>query len=316
VILLMYSNYVPSADHVRRLEDIAGAGSVAVTRSDSDALACAASAEIVLGHRYLRQLLPHAPRLRWVQTTAAGVDQLPWQELEKRGVVLSRNPLNAGSIAHHAISLAWALLRRLPPAMHDQADGVWGPPAVMLPLPRTALVLGLGAVGTQVAKLLCGLGLRVRGCDREPTGARIQACDEFLDTDHWRDALADTDILVLAVPLDDRTRHCIGARELARLPEHALVINIARAGVVDMAALVDALRSGAIGGAGLDVLDPVPAADDPLWTTPNLLITPKVAAHHPGMQADFEAFAEAQTRRFLSGAPLEAVVTNLPGRAQ
>src|SRR5580765_6232305 len=109
---------------------------------------------------------------------------------------------------------------------------------MMLPLPRTALVLGLGAVGTQVAKLLRGLGLHVRGGDRSPTDARIQACDEFVDADHWRDALANTDILVLAVPRDDSTRHCIGARELGRLPEHAIVINVARAGVVDLTALV------------------------------------------------------------------------------
>ncbi|HSJ39585.1 MAG TPA: NAD(P)-dependent oxidoreductase [Xanthobacteraceae bacterium] len=316
VILLMYSNYVPSADHVRRLEDIAGPGRVAVTRSESDALARAASTEIVMGHRYMRQLLPQAPRLRWVQTTAAGFDQLPWRELRDRGVVLSRNPLNAPSIAHHAISLAWALLRRLPLTMRDQAHGVWGPPPVMLPLPRSALVLGLGAVGMQVAKLLRGLGLRVRGSDRAPTDARIEACDEFIDADHWRDALARTDILVLAVPLDDSTRHCIGARELARLPEHAIVVNISRAGVVDQTALIDALRSGGIAGAALDVLDPVPAPDDPLWATRNLLITPKVAAFHPGMQADFEAFAEAQMQRYLSGASLEAIVSGFPGQTQ
>ena len=315
MILLMYSNYQPSADHVRRLEDIAGRGRVAISRSESDALAHAGSTEIVLGHRYLRQLIPRAPRLRWVQTTAAGFDQLPWQDLRERGILLSRNPLNALSIAHHAISLAWALLRRLPLAMNDQARGVWGPPATMLPLPRTALVLGLGAVGTQVAKLLRGLGVRVRGADRSPTNAKAQACDEFLEGDRWRDALSDTDVLVLAVPLYESTRHCIGTRELALLPENAIVINIARAEVVDLAALLDALRNGGIAGAALDVLDPVPARDDPLWTTPNLLITPKVAAHHPGMQSDFEAFAEAQTKRFLSGASLEAVVSGFPRQA-
>ena len=123
MIQVMYSNYMPSADHVRRLEALAGPGSVAVVRSESDALARAGATQIVLGHRYLRQLLPHAPRLRWVQTTAAGFDQLPSRELRERGVVLSRNPLNARSIAQHAMSLAWALLRRLPSAIRDQARG-------------------------------------------------------------------------------------------------------------------------------------------------------------------------------------------------
>jgi phosphoglycerate dehydrogenase-like enzyme len=316
VITLMYSNYAPSADHVRRLEDLAGRGQVHVAASEADALAHAASTQVVLGHRYLRQLLPDAPALRWVQTTAAGYDQLPWRELAERGIVLTRNPLNALSIAHHAVSLAWALLRRLPQAMQAQSRGVWASPFSMLPLPRTALVLGLGTVGMHTANLLRGLGLRVRGSARSLTNARQQACDEFVDTDHWRDALADTDILVLALPLTETTRHCIGERELDLLPEHSILINVARAALVDLPELVDALRDGRIGGAALDVLDPVPGPDDRLWTTPNLLITPKVAAFHPGMQEEFEAFAEAQVRRFLSDAPLEAVVALSAGSAR
>jgi phosphoglycerate dehydrogenase-like enzyme len=309
VITLMYSNYVPSAGHVRRLEEIAGDGRVAVALTEADALAHAGSTEIVLGHRYLRQLLPHAPGLRWVQTTAAGFDQLPVRELHQRAITLTRNPQNARSISHHALALAWALLRRLPLAMRAQSTGEWAASFPMLPLPRTALVLGLGAIGAQVAVLLRGTGLYVRGTDKAGTSTQRQACDEFVDAGHWRDALAHTDILVLALPLDESTRQTIGERELARLPRHAIVVNVARAGLVDQPALVAALRTGRIGGAALDVLEPVPAADDPLWTTPNLLITPKVAAYHPGMQADFEAFAEVQTRRFLSGAPLEAIVT-------
>lgn len=316
MITVMYSNYAPSADHVRHLEEVAGRGRVAVASSEAEALAHAASTQIVLGHRYLRQLLPRAPDLRWVQTTAAGYDQSPWQELGQRGIVLTRNPLNALSIAHHAISLAWALLRRLPLAMQAQARGVWAPPFAMLPLPGTALVLGLGAIGAHTATLLRGLGLCVRGSDESRTSERQQACDEFLDANHWHDALPDTDVLILALPLHATTRSCIGARELSLLPSHAVLVNVARAGLVDLPALRDALRAGRIGGAALDVLDPVPAPDDPLWATPNLLITPKVAAYHPGMREEFEVFAEAQARRYLSGAPLEAVVTALAGSAR
>ena len=316
MITVMYSNYAPSADHVRRLEDLAGRGRVAVASNEADALKHAASTQIVLGHRYLRQLLPHAPDLRWVQTTAAGYDQLPWQELGRRGIVLTRNPLNALSIAHHAISLAWALLRRLPMAMQAQTRGVWASPPAMLPLPRAALVLGLGAIGSRAAKLLQGLGLRVRGSGKSLTPSGQQACDEFVDANRWRDALPDTDILILALPLSETTRNCIGERELSLLPRHAIVINVARAGLVDLPALLSALRAGRIGGAALDVLDPVPAPDDPLWTTANLLITPKVAAYHPGMQEEFEAFAEAQTERYLCGNPLEAIVPAYAGAAR
>jgi phosphoglycerate dehydrogenase-like enzyme len=308
VITLMYSNFAPSADHVRRLQELAGGGRVAVAASEDDALAFAQATQIVLGHRWLRQLLPHAPGLRWVQTTAAGYDQLPWLELARRGITLTRNPMNSASIAHHAVALAWALLRRLPDAVRAQSAGRWAAPFAMLPLPRTALVLGLGAIGMQVARLLRNLGLYVRGTSNSGSSAQRKACDEFVDAGHWREALRDTDILVLALPLDETTRGCIGARELAALPAHAVLVSIARDGILDRSALLDALRSGRIGGAGLDALDPIPAAADPLWTTPNLLITPKVSAYHPDMQEKFEAFAELQTRHFLSGTPLEAVV--------
>jgi len=313
VIMVMYSNYAPSVDHIRRLEEIARAGCVVVAGSEAEALAHAGSTQIVLGHRYLRQVLPQAPDLRWVQTTAAGFDQLPAPELHRRGITLTRNPLNARAISQHALALAWALLRRLPLAMQAQSRGEWAAPFPMLPLPRTALVLGLGTTCAHVAALLRGTGLHVRGTDKAGTRAQRQACDEFLDAGHWRDALAHTDILVLALPLDESTRECIGESELALLPRHAVVVNVARAGLVALPALVAALRAGRIGGAALDVLDPVPAVDDPLWTTPNLLMTPKVAAFHPGMQEDFEAFAEAQVRRFLAGASLEAIVTPSAG---
>lgn len=307
MITLMYSNFAPSTEHVARLQRLAGAR-VEVAHDEASALAAAAPTRIVFGHRWLRQVLPHAPGLTWVQTTAGGYDQLPWQDLRARGIVLTRYPGHANAIAHHAVALAWALLRRLPQACGAQSRGQWAAPFAMLPLPRRALVLGLGAIGIRIARLLRGLGVRVRGSARTGTREQIDACDEFVPATRWRDSLGDTDVLVLAVPLDATTRGCIGARELAALPAHAIVVNVAREGVVERAALVDALRERRLGGAATDVLDPVPAADDALWSTPNLLITPKVAAYQPNMQHDFEAFAEAQLRRHLAGEPLEAPV--------
>lgn len=308
MITLMYSNFAPSPEHVRHLQELVDSASVSVATSEQDALAHARETQIVLGHRYLRQLLPHAPKLRWVQSTAAGYDQLPVRELAARGIALSRNPMNSEAIAHHAVALAWSLVRRLPRAVQAQAARRWAEPFDMLPSPRTALVLGLGAIGTQVAGLLRGLGLYVRGASRTGTDEQRQACDEFVPADRWRNTLGDTDLLVLALPLDAGTRGCIGARELAALPAHAIFVNVARDGLVDRSALLEALRSGRLGGAGLDGLDPVPPPHDALWVTPNLLVTPKVAAYHPEMQQKFEAFAEAQLRRFLSGVAPEALV--------
>jgi phosphoglycerate dehydrogenase-like enzyme len=300
----MYSNYAPSHEHLARLEAMVGDGKVHVAHDTESAIAFAKTSEIVFGHRYLRQILPVADRLRWVQTTAGGVDQLPWQELRERCILLTRNTLNSQAIAHHSVALAWALIRRLPETFSAQTQRIWAPPPAMLPIPRTAMVLGLGSVGLNTVKLLRGLGLRVLGTSLSGTDTQRQACDQYVSHHAWRNHLHEVDLLVLAMPYTELTHKCVGKTELAALPAHAVLVNIARAGLLDMEALISALNAGKLGGAALDVMDPLPEPTDNVWETSNLLLTPKVSAYHPQMQAAFENFAEAQLERYLAGEPL------------
>lgn len=304
MITLMYSNYAPSPRHLAQLETLAAGGSVVVADCEATARAAAGETEIILGHRYLRQTLPEAHRLRWVQTSAGGFDHLPWEILQQRGIILTRNTLNSAAIAHHVLALTWALLRRLPVTCAAQQRHVWTTPPEMLPVPRTALVLGLGAIGIRIAGLLRGVGLFVRGTSLSGTAEQRLACDQFVGAAAWRAYLPETDVLVLAMPLTEQTRGVVGAAELAALPCHAVLINIARAGLLDLAAVLTALQSKQLGGAALDVLEPQPEPTSPLWETPGLLLTPKVAAYHPGMQADFELFVEAQVERYVKREPL------------
>lgn len=304
----MYSNYAPSLAHVKRLEGMVGVGRVLVASNETMALVAADKTEIVFGHRYLRQILPGAHRLRWVQTTAAGFDHLPYKVLRERGILLTRNTQNSRAIAHHVLALIFALLRRLPETMEAQRQRVWAAPPAMLPLPRTAMVLGLGAIGLSTARLLRGLGLYVRGTSLSGTEAQRLGCNQFVSADRWREYLPETDVLVLAMPYTDASLKTIGKPELEALPNHAVLVNVARAGLLDLDALIAALNSSQLGGAALDVMDPLPDAADPAWNTPGLLLTPKVSAYHPDMQADFETFAEAQLERYLSGKSLHALV--------
>lgn len=308
MITIMYSNYAPSDGHVARLEGLVGQGEVHIARDEISALAHSETTTIILGHRYLRQFLPHAHVLRWVQTTAAGFDHLPTAELAARGILLSRNPMGSTAISNHVVALAWGLLRRLPLAIRAQDLGNWARPSPMPPLPRTAMILGLGSIGQATAALLRGLGLRVLGTGTRGSESQRLACDEFLFPHQWRACLSEIDILVLALPLNEATKNCVGRAELERLPSHAIVINVGRAGTLDQDALVDALRSDRLGGAGLDVLDPIPAPDAHFWHTPNLIITPKAASYHPAMQANFETYAELQVQCFLAGLPVEHLV--------
>lgn len=307
-ILLMTGNWSPSLAHRARLEQLAGVGRVVVAGDEAEALRAAETVEVIIGHRYLRQVLAHAPRLAWVQTSAAGVDQLPVAELARRGVVLTRNPLNSEAIAVHVLALLLALVRRLPETLDAQRQGRWAPPPVMRALPRQVLLMGVGAIGQALAPRLRGLGIRVLGCARRGTPAQRALCDEFVPAAEWRDALPACDGLILALPLDSQTAGMVDAAVLDRLAPGALLINVARAGLIDPPALLAALERGQLGGAALDVLDPVPPPDASLWRTPGLIITPKVAAYHPSMQRDFEAFTERQLSAYLRGLPLEASV--------
>ena len=302
----MYSTHRPSPGHLDRLAAL-GAEPV-VAGDEADAIARAADAEAILGHRYLRQVLPHAPRLRWVQSTAGGTDRLPADALRARGVTLTRMAVASPVIVRHALALAWALARNLPDLVRQQDAGRWAPPDAWPPLPRRALVLGAGSIGRAIAERLRADGLLVTGVRRQP-GPAAPPFDAVLGPDGWRRRLPETDWLFLALPLTDETRGLVGEAELRALPPHAVVVNVGRGETLDTGALCRALRDGHLGGAALDVIDPKPdGPGDAVWSTPRLLITPHVAAHHAGRAEQVEAVCEAQVRRFLAGDPLLDVV--------
>jgi len=135
MILIFYSTFAPTAQHLATLRSLAGNEPVHVAENEADAIAHAPNARIVLGHRYLRQILPHVTRLEWVQSTAAGVDILQAPALLKQNVIVSRCPANSEAIAQHALALAWALQRRLPEYVQAQTASHWLTPTRMAPLP-------------------------------------------------------------------------------------------------------------------------------------------------------------------------------------
>ncbi|HEX9765161.1 MAG TPA: NAD(P)-dependent oxidoreductase, partial [Nitriliruptorales bacterium] len=144
----------------------------------------------------------------------------------------------------------------------------------------------------------------VRRSDQPVPGADRTVTVERLD-----DVLADTDLVVLALALTEETRGVIGADQLAVMPEHAYLVNVARGQHVDTGALVDALRTGGIRGAGLDVTDPEPLPDGhPLWRMPNVLITPHVANTREMAEPELSERVTDNVRRFAAGEPLEGVV--------
>ena len=230
---------------------------------------------------YSRQFfaaLRKAPALRWLHVFNVGVDHPIYREMLARGVRLTTSAgSTAEPIAQTAIMGLLALARGLPRWLAAQRAHRWDPERKAAPRDlrgQTAVIVGLGQIGSEIARLARVLGLRVIGVRRGARGP-----DDRVDELHAPAALPELlgrcDWLVIACPLTDQTRGLIDAAMLARLPQGARIINIARGEIVVEAALIDALRSGHVAGAYLDVFETEPLPpDSPLWDLPNVLVTP------------------------------------------
>jgi D-2-hydroxyacid dehydrogenase (NADP+) len=251
---------------------------------------------------YLRVCLD-APRLRWLHSFSAGVDHPVFGMIVDHGARLTNSTGSSGrAIAHHVIMSLLAMRRELPEALRDQAERRWNTRVLGDVEGTTVAVVGMGPIGLETARLANELGMRPIGVRRTIRG------DEPCETwtfDRLHELLPRADALVLAVPLAPETRRLIGATELSLLPAGAHVVNVGRGELIDEAALVDALVSGQVGWAALDVTEVEPLPDhSPLWTLPNVIITP----HSSGTTASTrrratEMFADNFVR-FVAGGPM------------
>ena len=267
---------------------------------------------------------PHlaaAPGLRWIHSPAAGVGGMLYQEMRQSPVVITNSRgLAANTMAEHAIAVTLALFRRLHLAVRRQAERTWAQDEISASPPNRSiagarvLVVGLGAIGTTAAARYSGLGAHVTGIRRRPEGAKPPEVSEVVGPDRLLDLLPNTDVVFIAAPQTAETKRLIGVKELDAIKRDAVLVNVSRGGLVDEAALIDALRSGRIGGAALDVFEHEPLAlDSPLWALPNVLITPHTSGFRPDhWDAATDLFAE-NLRRFEANAPLLNVVDKEAG---
>jgi phosphoglycerate dehydrogenase-like enzyme len=253
-----------------------------------------------------------APKLAFIQLLTAGYDHAKRQGVPAHVTLCNAGEAYASSVATHAISLLLALQRHIPTALANQAQHAWDrafTPQLTMPAAGTVIVVGLGPIGREIARLIRAFGARVIGVTRR--GLPDTSADEVIPASALRDLLPRADAIVIAAPYDETTRHLLGAPELAACKKTAVLVNVARGGIVEPRALEAALRSGAIAGAGLDVTDPEPLQpNDPLWDAPNLIITPHCAG--AAGAASGERLADlvcANLARFMRGEKLQHVVT-------
>ncbi|MGD8319945.1 MAG: D-2-hydroxyacid dehydrogenase [Gemmatimonadota bacterium] len=264
---------------------------------------------------HLDDLPELAPGVRWIQATSAGIGQLVhrlgYARRMPHTVFTTASGVHARPLAEFALMAMLMHVRRTLHVTRAQRSHTWERFAGTDLEGRTVVVLGMGAIGTEVARRARAFGMRVVGVKRRPKGAdpATLSVDELHGPDALGDLLPRADFLVLVAPHTDETEGMVGARELAALPAGAVLVNIGRGALVDEPTLVEHLRSGHLGGAYLDVFaeEPLPP-DSPLWDMPDVLVSPHSASTSDRENARITDLFCDNLRRFLDGRPLRNVL--------
>lgn len=293
--------------HPRAAEMLAGAGELRIASAlDAETLTReAGDADIVIVRAPLPEtLFAGAPRLRAAVRHGAGLDMIPMEAATAAGVLVANVPgVNARSVAEHVLFAALALSRRFRAMDRDLREKGWLAGRAHADLNhelsgRTIGIVGLGAVGRQVARIAAhGFGLAVLAATRSaraaPDGVRFAPLDELV---------AQSDVVVLACPLTPETRGLMNAERIACMKPGALLVNVSRGPVVDDAALIAALREGRLGGAALDVFSTQPLPPDhPYFSFDNVIVTPHMAGITEESMLVMGTGAAAEALRVLAG---------------
>jgi phosphoglycerate dehydrogenase-like enzyme len=263
----------------------------------------------------LAEVVTTLPRLRWVHATSAGAGEqvrkagLPAEALERVAITTSSG-VHAVPLAEFAILGLLAVAKELPRFVEDQRARAW--PEIRRPLRelegQTLFLVGLGDIGRETARLGKAFGMRTVGF-RRTEGPPPTHVDEVHGPQRLAELAGRADAMVVSLPLTDQTAGLIDRATIEALPPSCIFVNVGRGGVVDEPALVDGLRERRIAGAVLDVFATEPLPDSsPLWTLPNVLVTPHAAALSARENERIvELFAD-NLRRYLDGRPLRNVV--------
>jgi phosphoglycerate dehydrogenase-like enzyme len=263
----------------------------------------------------LAEVVNGLPRLRWVHATSAGAGEQVRKaglspEALKRVVITTSSGVHAVPLAEFAILGLLAMAKELPRLIEDQRARAW--PEVRRPVRelsgQTLFLLGLGEIGREVARLGKALGMRTVGF-RRTEGPPPEWVDEVHGPERLAELAGQADAMVVSLPMTEQTAGLVDRAIIEGLPASCIFVNIGRGGVVDEPSLIDALRDRRIAGAVLDVFatEPLPA-DSPLWTLPNVVVTPHAAALSARENERIAELFADNLRRYLDGRPLRNIV--------
>ena len=257
--------------------------------------------------------LARAPRLQWVHSSAVAVETFCLPEMYARGIRVSNTRgVQAVPIAEHVLAVLFALAKQIPFTLDNQRQSRWaqhdyvGARLPWLLRGRTLGLIGVGTIGAALAVRAEALGMRVVALRRQAAAGDVPGVTRVYTRGELPDMLAECDAVAIAAPLTPDTEGLMGRDAIAGMKPGAVLINVGRARILDTGALVDALHAGHLSGASLDVFpeEPLPA-DHPLWSCPNVILTPHTSGFRQGHWDEvIDVFADNLTR-YRRGVPLK-----------
>ena len=240
------------------------------------------SADVITGHPR-PDWLKDASRLRWLHLQSAGVNGYERREIYARpDVIVTRAAgVHAPAMAEHALAMALSLTRRLPELYAFQQEGRWNRTihAKKELHGSNVLMLGTGYLASALTPLLKAFGCRITGLRRDVSKPMPENYDRMLPSESLHEALSEADYVFSTLPFTAATRHILDKAAFDAVKPGAILVNMGRGATIDHEALLEALQSGRLGGAGLDVTEPEPLPDGhPLWSAPNVIVTPHCSA--------------------------------------
>ena len=275
--------------YLKKIQDVSSGVKVQATSDTKELLTLIGDADVLLAGVFSRELFLAAKRLKWIQSLFAGVDRLLLPEVVQSKVTLTNaSGVNSTAVSEHAIGLMLALSRKFHFFVRNQIENRWKTSDVELLTQmeelsgKTVGIVGLGRIGGEIARKAKCLGMTVLATRRNLSAPKPEHVDRLVPTEHRKQLLADSDFVVLALPLTKDTEKMIGEAELKSMKNTSYLINVSRGKLVEEEKLVQALNEGWIAGAGLDAFEVEPLLrDSPLWQMKNVIITPHVAGLTP-----------------------------------
>ncbi|MBX9602204.1 MAG: D-2-hydroxyacid dehydrogenase [Bryobacteraceae bacterium] len=307
-----------SPEDTRELSAAAGNRARVVAVAADKVLTEIADADAVVSFRLTREQVQAAKKLQWIQNPFAGVEQLvAIPEIRDSAITLTNAKIIAGpNIADHAFAMLLALTRQLVRTIPLQGRQDWNGARAMPRIElngRTAVVIGVGGIGMQIAQRAHAFGMRVIGVDPKDI-PMILFLDRVVKPDRIEDVLPLADVVFMAAPHTPQTGNLLDSRRFRLMKQGSYFIAVSRGRTYSAEALVEALDSKRLAGAGIDVVDPEPLpADSPLWRFENVVITPHIATQSDKLAARTLDLMKDNLRRFLNGEPLVNVVDKQRG---